>query len=379
MTNTHRTAATPAASEPAPSDNGRASEPSRGWREFWTRYSPHGELPLSSAAAWAVHLLALGMVALLATSFSLRDREPPAVDVVRVGSGDSAGGGGGNGGMNDDRGTVPVVAAETDSAVARLAQGVESVDVPTIALPEPPRARTTPDPVQAVHEQAEVEKGMRETEVALRDAGKALREILGANQNRSSGGAAAGAGPGQGGGSGGGSGTGRGAGAGPGSGTGGGGRLDVNSTPGRQARWVITYATLPMAEYERMLDFFRIELAYIETDRKTLQYLANVSHAGKRYARSAADEDRMFWYWMGQNHLQDLDEKILLKHGLRPTSEVVQLYPKELENKLADMEKTYLLRQWKTSQLERIAQTDFRILADGPNHWHIEVTDMNLR
>jgi hypothetical protein len=237
------------------------------------------------------------------------------------------------------------------SAAAAKAEQEEKVE-----LPELPRAETTLKPKELLGNQADSEKQLKETEAALEQAGDMLRKILEANQNR-------------------GEGTGRVDGAG-GQGT---GQIDPNSTPGRQARWIITYPTLPQGEYEKMLDSFRIELAFLQVDRRTMQYLQNLSGVGKKYNGDADREDRMFWYWMGQNRLRELDDSILRKHGLEPTSDVVHLYPKELEKKLAEMEREYLKRQFKQSNVDKIAQTNFKIFPGGPGGWHLEVTSMVLK
>src|SRR5262245_27027649 len=128
-----------------------------------------------------------------------------------------------------------------------------------------------------------------------------------------------------------------------------------------------------------MLDSFRIELAYLAADRKTLQYLSSLATVGKKRTADAAAEDRMFWYWMSQNRLAELDESILRRHGLEPTSDIVHLYSKELEQRLAEMEREYLRRQFKTSDVSRIGTTNFKIFPGGPGGWHLEVTGLTLR
>ena len=225
-----------------------------------------------------------------------------------------------------------------------------------VELPELPRAETTLKPTELVGNQADSEKQLQETDAALREAGDMLRRILEANQNRQDDSA------------------------GPSGASGRGiGQLDPNSTPGRQARWVITYPTLPQNDYERMLDSFRIELAFLKVDRKTMQYLAHLSGAGKIYSGNASNEDRMFWYWMSNNRLSELDDAILRRYGLDPTSDVVHLYPKDLEKRLAEMERDYLRRQFKQSDVEKIAQTNFKIFPGGTGGWHLEVTSLVLR
>lgn len=220
-------------------------------------------------------------------------------------------------------------------------------------LPELPKAPEAIKPLELVGNQAESDKSFEETQAALREANEALRKILERNVNP---------GPDTRGG-----GTGQGV-----------GQLDPNSTPGRMARWVISYPTVPQSEYERMLDFFRIDLAYLKSDRRTMQYLSNMAGAGTKTTGAADQEDRMFWYWMGQNRLRELDDSILRKHGLEPTSDVVHLYAKELERRLADMEREYLKRHFKTGDVDRIAQTNYRISNTGAT-WRLEVTSIVLR
>jgi hypothetical protein len=356
-----------------PSDNGTTSQPQHAgwWQQFWWRHSPHGELPLSSIASWIIHGLAVMLAWLAAITFVSRVHEPPRVDVVSLGSGDGIGygpAGGGDGMPTGEPGDV-VASLEVD----RLSPDPEPIEPPDEKIELPALPKTDAERIRlkpTLEADGTSERQMRETEVAIRDAGDLLRRTLETNQNRGQGRGGSGGGTGTG------SGLGLGSGTGPGSGR---GSLDANSTPGRQARWIITYPTLPQNEYERMLDSFKIELAYLAADRRTMQYLSGLSTVGKKRTGDAAEEDRMFWYWMSQNRLADLDESILRRHGLEPSSDVVHLYSKDLEQKLADMEREYLRRQFKTADVERIATTNFKIFPGGPGGWHLEVTGLTLR
>src|SRR5437867_12850816 len=69
------------------------------WQQFWWRYSPHGELPLSSAASWVIHALLAVLVWVATMTVASRYREPPRVDVVSVGDGNSTGPAGGGDGV----------------------------------------------------------------------------------------------------------------------------------------------------------------------------------------------------------------------------------------------------------------------------------------
>lgn len=266
--------------------------------------------------------------------------------------------------------SVALQAVQADSTASDTSQAVENAleiqqlsadsaaDRPEekMELPELPRQELKLNPNELLGNQADSDKELKETDAALRQAGDMLRKILEANQNR-------------------GQGTGKADGAG-GQGV---GQLDPHSTPGRQARWIITYPTIPQSDYERMLDSFRIELAFLQSDRRTMQYVAGLSGAGKTYTGQADREDRMFWYWMGQNRLKEVDDAVLRRHGQAPTSDVVHLYPKDLEKKLAELEKDYLRRQFKQNNVERVAQTNFKIVSGPPGGWHLEVTGMVLR
>src|SRR5262245_59772142 len=68
------------------------------WQQFWWRYSPHGELPMSSIASWILH----GLICLLAWFAAIgligRPASAPRVDVVALGSGDGIGRGPAGGG-----------------------------------------------------------------------------------------------------------------------------------------------------------------------------------------------------------------------------------------------------------------------------------------
>jgi hypothetical protein len=169
---------------------------------------------------------------------------------------------------------------------------------------------------------------------------------------------------------------------------------DVDSTASRKSRWIVTYPTLPQAEYERMLDALQIEIGYLLRDRATIQYLANLSGVGKKGMGDAAEEDRMVCYWMSRTSADSwirkilaaehdrqiqTDKDILRNHGLEATSDVFHLYSKHLEQKLAEMERDYLRRRFKITEVERVATTNFTIIPGGPDGWHLEVTGLSLR
>lgn len=345
------------------------AEPAGWWQRFWHRYSPHGEFLLSWAGSWGMHIFVLVLLMLLTSYMATRHREQPGVDVVALGNETAGASGGGDDGVAPgERPGVADAQVEVQPIAASAAKS-ELQDT-KLDLPDVPPPPTPPQVGKNLVDRTAGQKQMEETDAALRDASDMLRKILETNQNRGNPGGTGtgttGAGPGSGG---------------PGKGDRGfgTGRIDANSTAGRQARWVISYPTIPQNEYEHMLDSFGIELAYLMADRRTLQYAKNLAGAAKKHTGNAEDEDRMFWYWMGRNHLRELDDAILRRHGLEPTSDVVHLYPKDLEKKLADMERDYLQRNFKTKDVERISETDYRIVTTGTNGWRLEVTRIILK
>ncbi len=327
-------------SEAEPAENEQPEQPTVFGRLRWW----FEESPMAVTASVALALLLLGFIIILTAKATRRDMPMTSVALQAVQADSSAS----DSAKSENEMEFQKLSSSASAQADRPEEKME--------LPELPRTETAIKPTELLGNEADSQKQIQETDAALRQAGDMLRKMLEANQNR-------------------------GQGAGPAEGTGGRGvgQLDPNSTPGRQARWIITYPTLPQGEYERMLDSFHIELACLQADRRTMQYLANLSGAGKKYTGDAGNEERMFWYWMGQNRLREADDSILKRHGLEPTSDVVHLYPKELEKRLAEMEREYLRRQFKQSNVDRVAQTNFKIFPGGPGGWHLEVTSMVLK
>ncbi len=331
------TTPTPAAAPPSESDAANASEHVLFGRLRWW----FDESPMAFTAAAAMALVTIGFIFIF-TVRALQADSPLASVTLQAVQAES---------VANDAAPLSEQTMEFQQLSAASAEAAERVDE-KVELPELPKTDPRIKPNELLGNLADSDKQLQETAADLRRAGELLK-ILEKNQNRGQGDANGNSGRGA-------------------------GQLDPNSTPGRMARWVISYPTIPQSDYEKMLDFFRIELAYLQSDRKTMQYLANLGGAGKKHLGAAADEERMFWYWMGQNRLRELDDAILRKHGLEASSEVVHLYSKDLERRLSDMEKEYLRRQFKTGDVDKIAQTNYRIVG-GPGGWHLEVTSIVLR
>jgi hypothetical protein len=103
-----------APAKPADKQDKRVTPPDE---QFWVRYSPHYEMPLSWVGSGAVHLLILGLLVLMgiALPFLLKDNSSVPIDVVAMsapgGSGGNPNGVGGNpgaGASGENNGVLPI-------------------------------------------------------------------------------------------------------------------------------------------------------------------------------------------------------------------------------------------------------------------------------
>lgn len=118
---------------------------------FWKRYSPRHEMPLSSALSVFLHALVIGLILLVGYLLQLRwyspDSKPPENDVVRL-EGEPEGGSGPAGMPGDgDRPTeVPFSSGSDPYAKLILTTPMETTETPGIEL-DPETIRTdVPDP-----------------------------------------------------------------------------------------------------------------------------------------------------------------------------------------------------------------------------------------
>jgi hypothetical protein len=157
------------------------------------------------------------------------------------------------------------------------------------------------------------------------------------------------------------------------------GLLDPNSTAGRLARWTVTYPKLRQNEFEVMLDSLKIELAYKDLGQTELTLLSGFSSEVRQTTALVADERRMLWRWLAGEWVKEMNDFVVREHGFTPTSELMHVFPRELELELARLESGYLMAHYKTTDLTRVARTSFRVRVGGPGGWHFAVVDCTLR
>lgn len=128
----------------------------------------------------------------------------------------------------------------------------------------------------------------------------------------------------------------------------------------RFKRWEIYYAegeTLDM--YAKQLDFFKVELAVIDGDQVT--YVNNLSSSTPTTRVASGEKEKRLYMSWRQGTLKQADRQLLAKAGIDSGSKlVVQFYPPDVENRLAQLELSFANR--KPGQIRK---TRFAVRAQG--------------
>lgn len=141
------------------------------------------------------------------------------------------------------------------------------------------------------------------------------------------------------------------------------GRGSGTGEPGipRAQRWEIYFKDAGTLEsYARQLDFFKIELGVIGGTNQ-VQYAFHLAQP-KPETRTApgSDEKRLYMTWR-QGSLQQADRELVSRAGLSPGGRlVVQFYPPDTENLLANVE-----RNFRNLEATRIRKTRFGVRESG--------------
>lgn len=322
--------------------------------QFWQRYSPHYEFPLSTVTSFALHALALtllGLVAWYIAKFATDQKKPLqeiGVVVVGGGGGNPEGFGPGTGG----EATLPPPVEytgdrppqDTDPKPPDPKQQNLSPSVPLVQLlPE-----TKDDSVrELIHHAGEA---VRSNARINKEAQKRLQRGLGQG------------GPGAGGGKDRSGDTGKGDKPGPGTG---------DERLKRTLRWVMVFDTYNGDDYARQLAGLK---AIIAVPRDNNKYLV-IHDLNGRPARGREDEDleqikRIYW----------VDEKresitpLCMALGVKPVPDhVVAFFPEELERKLLKLE-----LQYKELKEDQIYETRFKVMKTA-NGYEPKVIDQKQK
>jgi hypothetical protein len=308
---------------------------------FWKRYSPHGELPLSGAGSFALHLLIVGGILLIGALgwwFAKPSRSLP-VESVRL---DLGGGGGSRSGEGFDKPGI----GHGPEAVAQAQE-----NQPGNKENAPPRPELTPAEVKDLSLKFDsetvrvIQKGPDSMKAFARLNDSVRRKLSdGLNPGKGRGGS----------GSGGGKGTGTGTGEGAGRGE---GKLNLTKREKRMLRWTMSFNTRTGADYVRQLRGLGAILAIPVKEGQPPEY--RIVRDLTRRPAQLLEEDlsqikRIYWIDDKPRSVQEVMNALGLK--LQP-SHFVAFMPLELEQKLFELE-----RDHRGLAEDQIHETKFRIV-----------------
>jgi hypothetical protein len=320
--------------------------------QFWQRYSPHGELPLSGASSLALHLLIFGLMLLSAwlayAVFSHTNRTLP-VEAVRL-----AGGGGNPHGLG-----------ESPNAGKPVEAG-GSEETPPNPLPnepiKPPDLNVKAGPSQPLKFDEEATRHIHRSDS---DGSKAFQRLSQQNQRVHLPDKESGYGKG-GKGSGGGSGAGQGTGTGNAKGEGGG---TLTQREKRMLRWSMVFDTNSGRDYVAQLQGLGAILAVPVREEGNSPEYKIIRDLSARPAKLIEEDISKIQriYWIDDKPQSVRDVMGVLGVRLQP-SHFVAFMPEELETKLFRLEKAYLEKHDPGRTEDDIIDTRFRINRAGKRY-----------
>lgn len=294
---------------------------------FWQRYSPHHEFPISSGTSVALHVLIMGLLifaALLASWMGVASNPKPVeTEVVRFKRG---GGGGDPWGQGKAPGTglappdAPQVSQQTPMDNPLLKEPDPTPTLDPNKQPAPTIKVTETDPNRVV---PQANTNVFASTNQMVDA-KIRAKVRG--------------GQGRGGtGSGGGMGTGMGTGTGSGTGTGG----DATAREKRMDRWVLQFDTTSGSDYLRQLKGLNAILAIPQDpEGNTFKIMRDLKPGGALLTEDVESLNRIYWIDSRPESVRDL-MAVLGYRGPQPRF-FVAFFPNDIEDKLVNMERSHL-------------------------------------
>jgi len=333
---------TPTTKLPNPStEDPAALEPPA--EEFWHKYSPHYEFPISNVASIAIHVLAVGLIIFITTRLMDPEKKAPVpirgMLVKNEPQGGLAGEKGGGGGD-----PMEAKEAEPMDPLRKLPEVELSREI-VAASAWIPELKDNAEALKQVVQSPNFDK-LRDLN---EDIKKRFAQGIGGTKGK---GAETGTGMGE---------------AGKGSG-GTGGPGDATTSGSRSLRWTIVFKTSSGEDYLKQLAAFEAKVAIPEPpDWKKNRLFEDITmpNAGKPLSSTDDLPDMMF---------KDEDKvsaaKIARALGLTYSPPwFIAFFPKSMENKMSDMEKDY--RKLKEDQ---IYSTTFRVV-ERDGKYEIKVTE----
>lgn len=333
--------ATATTAPPKPGPSGRLLPPDE---QFWQRYSPHHEFPLSTVTSVALHILAIALLVIGGwLLFKLGWKDPAApvpVDAVVIGGGggDPKGSGSGPG---DGGGGPPEENVSKDPPREQLPDvPLKDVDPRTFDPVDAPRV-TDDNGTRLINPAPDVIKAL---EGVNKDARREMFRPL--------------AGQGKGGqGSDGGRDKGKDTGVGKGTGP---GDSKISQRQKRVLRWTMIFNTQNGDDYLRQLHSLGAILAYPSPDDPT-QYMVirNLGRGSFGEVEDLSQINRIFWVDDKPQSVASLARAI----GMRAPAHFVAFFPEELEQKLLKMELNY-----RGKPEDSIEETKFEVRRAGAGY-----------
>ena len=133
----------------------------------------------------------------------------------------------------------------------------------------------------------------------------------------------------------------------------------------RWERWEVRYNTNSFDAYIAQLDYFGIELGAVGGGEKQIDYASHFSKSRPDRRSGPGDkEKRLYLTWSGGT-LKRFDQRLLQMAGIRTKGRIImQFYPKDVENRLANIELAYARKNGKTS-VKQIRKTVFGVRRKG--------------
>jgi len=334
---------------------------------FWQHYSPHGELPLSSIGAFAVHVLVVGLLllwGLYLAAFFHKPKNAIPVEAVTLdvggGGGDPSGTAGGGRGMEHPKEAVPDQ-GETKGATSDTKpdtpkrEKLDDVQVAEI------KEKFTPDDARYIQQSPNAEA--MKVFSALQEQAKST--AMPDNRPRSKGKG----GSGTGGGKGTGEGTGEGSAKGPGK------QGQLTQRQRRMLRWSMSFNTSSGNDYVAQLNGLGAILAIPITEgpSPTYRVVRDLSRPVQLLDEDVSKINRIFWSDSDPRSVHQVMQTLGL--ALMP-SHFVAFMPEELENELFQMEKKYMHAQFPGLTEDQIQETRFRVVPGGRGGYHPQIVSL---
>ncbi len=137
----------------------------------------------------------------------------------------------------------------------------------------------------------------------------------------------------------------------------------------RWERWQIKYNTSTINAYADQLDFFKIELGAAGGGLPKVDYAINLRAARPRSRKGSGDEEKRLYFSWKTGKLKAYDKRLLTKANIKTARRVImQFIPKDLENRMAGMERAKFRKDKGITDITMFKQTVFGVRAAGRGH-----------